>query len=468
MATKLNLTMTARQKAFVDAEKGVDCVLFGGSAGGGKSYAICLDALLYALKYAGSRQLILRRTLVELEMSILNPLRELLPLDLFKENVQSHTFKCKNGSIITCNYCDFGSVTRYQGSEFDRCYFDELCHFGEYEFKYLMSRVRGTKPFPRAIKCSANPGGIGHQWVKEYFIDIGEPNKVHEVITGYRQDGTPIVSRRLFLPSRLDDNVFLMQNDPDYRTRLELLNPIDRERLLYGNWDLVEGTYFEEFKRDVHVCEPFPIPKEWRKYRALDYGLDMLACVWVAVDSSRNCYVYKEVHESNLPISTAAEKVNAFTLEDEDIYLTLAPPDLWGRSQETGRCRADLFYEAGLTLTKSRNDREAGWLAIKELLKQDLNGEPRLHIFSNCTNLIKNLPALMRDTKKPSDAATEPHEITHICDALRYFSIYWTNPNPDAEAPRVRYSRSILEDYNRADEQTRKIIEKSMGGKPLW
>ena len=464
---EVNLEITPRQQAFIEAE--ATEVLFGGAAGGGKSYGQVVDALLYALKYPGSRQLVLRKTLVELEMSILNPMRELFPQDLCKENISTHTFKWKNGSIIYCGYLDKETdVYRYQGAEFDVVRFDELTHFEEFVYTYLLSRLRGTKPFPRFIKSSTNPTGKGRVWVKERFVDIGEPNKVHTVVTGYRTDGSPIISRRIFLPSFVDDNTFLMASDPDYKARLELLPESEKRGLLYGEWDFFEGQYFEEFKRDVHVCEPFPIPKEWRKYRALDYGLDMLTCVWVAVDSNRNCFVYKEVHESNLPISTAAEKVNSFTLEDEEIYLTLAPPDLWGRSQETGRCRADLFYESGLTLTKSRNDREAGWLAIKELLKQDLNGEPRLHIFSNCTNLIKNLPALMRDPKKPSDAATEPHEITHICDALRYFSIYWTNPNPDAEAPRVRYTRSILEDYNRADESTRKIIEKRMGGKPLW
>jgi hypothetical protein len=464
---EINLEITPKQEEFIDST--ATETLFGGAAGGGKSFVQVIDALLYALKYPKSKQIIFRNSYVELERSILRVMLEIYPRDFYKYNSTDHTFKFRNGSIIDCGYLENQSdVYKYQSAEYDVIRFDELTHFSEFIYTYMLSRLRGANNFPKYMKSSTNPTGAGRVWVKERFVDIGEPNKTHDIVIRTKADGTPVISRRIFIPSKVQDNVFLMEKDPDYLSRLELLPESEKRGLLYGEWDYFEGQYFEEFKRDVHVCEPFPIPKEWRKYRALDYGLDMLACVWVAVDSSRNCYVYKEVHESNLPISTAAEKVNAFTLEDEDIYLTLAPPDLWGRSQETGRCRADLFYEAGLTLTKSRNDREAGWLAIKELLKQDLNGEPRLHIFSNCTNLIKNLPALMRDTKKPSDAATEPHEITHICDALRYFSIYWTNPNPDAEAPRVRYSRSVLEDYNRADEQTRKIIEKSMGGKPLW
>lgn len=467
---KINLEITPKQQQFIDADKtGANEILYGGAAGGGKSYAICISAMLYALKYPGSRQLVLRKSLVELEMSILNPMRELFPISLVKENIQQHTFKWKNGSIIMCTYLDRPeSVTRLQGSEWDTIYFDECTHFGEFEYTYLLSRLRGTKPLPRTMRAATNPGGVGHMWVKERFIDIGEPNKVHEIVAGYRSDGSPIISKRLFIPSRIDDNVFLMQNDPDYKTRLEQLSPLERAYLLEGNWDITEGQYFEEFRREIHVCEPFEIPKEWRRYRAFDYGLDMLACLWIAVDSTRNVYVYKELHESNLPISVAAEKINDFTLEDEKIYLTLAPPDLWGRSQETGRSRADIFAESGLTLTKSKNDRVAGWLSIKELLRKDANGESKIHIFSNCKNLIKNLPALMRDEKNPSDAATEPHEITHICDALRYFSVYWFYPAKSPADARVKYPRSILEDWKNANSEQRIYIESKMGGKPLW
>ena len=97
-----------------------------------------------------------------------------------------------------------------------------------------------------------------------------------------------------------------------------------------------------------------------------------------------------------------------------------------------------------------------------------MNGDARLHIFNSCTNLIKNLPSLMRDEKKPSDAATEPHEITHICDALRYFSIYWVYPAHEKAADRIVYPNSIMEDYKRANAEQRLYIERKMGGKPKW
>jgi phage terminase large subunit len=259
-----------------------------------------------------------------------------------------------------------------------------------------------------------------------------------------------------------------MEKDPDYLARLENLPESERRGLLHGEWDFFEGQYFDEFKREIHTCTPFEIPPEWRRYVAFDYGLDMLAAYWIAVDNLHNCYVYRELCQSNLPISTAAQKILEYTPSNEKIYAFLAPPDLWGRSQETGKSKAILFGEAGLDLTKSNNDRESGWLAVKELLKQDANGNPRLHIFTNCKWLIKYLPELQRDEKKPTDCATEPHEITHSPDALRYFAIYWINPAPAAAEKRVHYRRDELEDYRNAKSQAeRDIIIKRKGGKPL-
>jgi hypothetical protein len=269
---------------------------------------------------------------------------------------------------------------------------------------------------------------------------------------------------RIFIPSLLDDNTFLMSSDPNYKARLEALPERDKKALLYGDWNIFDGQYFPEFDRTIHVSRPFEIPKEWRRYRAFDYGLDRLACYWIAIDSTRTVYVYKELCESDLPISTACERIKEMN-GDDDIYLTLAPPDMWSRSQETGRSKAALFDEYGVTVTKSNNDREAGWLAIKELLKVDANGHSRLVIFETCTELIKCLPALQIDPKKPTDCATEPHDITHAPDGLRYFAVYWTYPQDPAPPKKVKVRRDIYEDYVRASASEREYIEQLYGGK---
>jgi hypothetical protein len=131
---------------------------------------------------------------------------------------------------------------------------------------------------------------------------------------------------------------------------------------------------------------------------------------------------------------------------------------MWGRSQESGRTKADMFYEDGLTITKSSNDREAGWLSIKELLADGPDDKPKLLIFDTCTKLISDLPSLIRDEKRPTDCATEPHEITHVPDALRYFSIYWTSPSEPEKPKKVKYRADILEDYFNASEDEKKLI----------
>ncbi len=289
-------------------------------------------------------------------------------------------------------------------------------------YVYLISRCRGANSFPKGIKSSTNPGGVGHTWVKKRFISLGMPNTIHSV-----KSDTGSITTRLFIPARAQDNSFLMENDPEYLARLETLPEKEKRALLYGDWDIFEGQYFGEFNYDTHTCEPFQIPEHWRRYRAIDYGLDCFACLWIATDDIGGAYVYKELAESDLPISTAAAKAIELTNE-KMIYDTLAPPDLWNRSQETGRSKALLFDEAGFTLSKSNNDRETGWLAIRELLKLDKDGMPRLKIFKTCTRLIEDLPQLQHDAKKPTDCATEPHDITHVPDALRYFAIAWTHP----------------------------------------
>ena len=453
----VNIEISPRQHAFITAK--ATEVLFGGAAGGGKSYGQCVDALLYALKYPKSKQLILRRSFQELDKSIIRTVMGLYPRELFTYNSSSHTGRFKNGSIIDFGYLAAeNDVYQYQSAEYDVIRFDELTHFTETQYTYLISRIRGANDFPKQIKSSTNPGSVGHTWVKRRFIEPAPPNTVFK-----GKDGVS----KVFLPSKIDDNMFLMERDPDYKKRLLTLSEKDQKALLYGDWDIFEGQYFDEFRVEDHVIEPFPIPPEWRRYRAIDYGLDMLACVFVAVDSTRCAYVYKETGGSNLPIGIAAKQVISATERAEEIYCTLGPPDLWNRSQETGKSKALIFSESGLTLTKSNNDREAGWLSIKELLRKDANGEPRLKIFSNCRELIRCLPALIRDDKRPTDCSVDPHDITHFSDALRYFAIYHHRPGESEDnSPGREWTKDMWEDYNNAESESAREYILQKYGKP--
>ncbi len=453
---KLNLSVTEKQKKFIDSAESE--VLFGGAAGGGKSYGQMVDALLFALTHPASKQLVLRRTFAELEKSLIRTALALYPREIYTFNSSTHTGRFKNGSIIDFGYCaSENDVYQYQSAEYDIIRFDELTHFTEAQYIYLISRVRGANSYPKQIKSSTNPGGVGHSWVKARFIDAGAPNKS---FTG--ADGM----KRIFIPSLLDENRFLCEGDPDYRKRLLALPEREKKALLYGDWNIFEGQYFSEFSMDKHTVKPFEIPEGWRKWRTVDYGLDRLVCLWIALAPNGDAYVYRELCASDLPISASAKAIAERTPKGEDIYATLAPPDLWSRSQETGRSKAAIFSEYGVNFTKTSNDREAGWLAIKELLC-DTGSGARLKIFSSCEELIRTLPALTVDKQRPSDCSAEPHEITHAPDALRGFAIYYAIPKRESESiRRAAWTPDMWEDYFRANEEE-KIYIKRKYGEPL-
>ena len=449
---KIDLTVTRKQKFFIDSTESE--VLFGGAAGGGKSYGQAVDALLFALKYPGSKQLILRRTFAELDKSLIRTTLALYPKEIYSFNSSSHTGRFKNGSLIDFGYCAAeNDVYQYQSAEYDVIRFDELTHFTESQYVYLLSRVRGVDSYPKQVKSSTNPGGIGHGWVKARFVD---PSPYGKSFVG--NDGMS----RIFIPALLDDNKFLADGDPSYKERLLALPDREKKALLYGDWNIFEGQYFTEFDPKIHLQEPFEIPASWRKYRAIDYGLDRLACLWIAISPDGCCYVYREFCKSNLTISQAAEEIRSRTPKDEEIYATLAPPDLWHRSQESGKSKAILFSEFGLNFTKSGADRECGWLALKELLIGG-EGRQRIRFFKNCQEIIKCLPALTVDKLRPTDCSTEPHEITHAPDALRYFAIYFSRPAEQKLERRLVWTRDMWEDYLSADDSGRKYLKNKYG-----
>ena len=449
---KIHLTVTQKQKAFIDATESE--VLFGGAAGGGKSYGQMVDALLFALKYPGSKQLVLRRTFAELEKSLIRTSLALFPRDVYSFNASSHTGRFKNGSLIDFGYCAAeNDVYQYQSAEYDVIRFDELTHFTENQYVYLISRIRGANSFPKQIKSSTNPGGVGHGWVKRRFVD---PVSAETSFVG--DDGMT----RIFLPSLLRDNKFLAEGDPDYERRLLALPEREKKALLYGDWNIFEGQYFDEFNPKIHICAPFEIPASWRKFRTIDYGLDRLACLWIAISPDNISYVYREFCKSNLTISQAAEEICQRTPPQEDIYATLAPPDMWSRSQETGKSKAALFSEYGVNFTKTSNDRECGWLALKEMLLER-EGGGRLRIFSHCQEIIKCLPALLIDKLRPTDCATEPHEITHAPDALRGFAIFYARPAETIKRVLRPWSNDMWEDYYSADKAGREYLIKKYG-----
>lgn len=406
-------------------------MLYGGAAGGGKSHVQCQDAFEYAMKYPKSKQLFFRRTFPDLEKSVIRKTLELYPKELAKYNVSKHFWTFKNGSILDFGYLDHeNDVYQYQSAEYDVIRFDELTHFTETMYRYMFSRCRGATPFPKSVRSSTNPGGVGHTWVKKRFVDIGPPNIVYPF---YNKRGKLYTSRE-FIPSYVTDNIWLLQEDPEYLERLENLSEREYKQLRHGDWDTYDGQFFDEWNRELHVIKPFEIPGSWRRYFSMDYGLDMLAGYWIAVDEADNAYVYREIYQPNLVISAAAESIKAKQGDDIPEEL-VAPPDLWNRRQDTGKSVAEIFAEHGLLLRKVSNDRVQGWLDLKEWLKprptEFENGmfKPKLRIFENCTEIIRTLPSLVHSEHKYNDISDEIHEYTHGPDALRYWAASRPRPN---------------------------------------
>lgn len=391
---------------------------YGGARGGGKSWAIQRKAPLGAYNYPGIRILILRREYGDMENSIIEPMLKILAPGSYQYNKTDHVLTFVNGSYIRFgNMPGYGAAVegKYQGQEYDWLFIDEATQFLESEFRGLAAIVRGTNKIPKRVYLTCNPGGPGHFWVKRLFVDRQFKNRENP-------------SDYVFIPATVDDNKDLMEANPDYVRQLELLPEDIRRAHRYGDWNALAGVYFDEFTDGIHTCKPFPIKPNWQRYRAMDYGLDMFFCIWVAVDEMGRCYVYRQFMQSNLVVSDAARIQLELTRPDEGISFTIAPPDMWSRNRETGKTQAAIFAENGVGLVKADNNRKQGWYALKELFKIREDGRPGLIIFDTCGDLIECVKCLQHDKTDPNDVSKTPHELTHGPDALRYFAQTYVLP----------------------------------------
>ena len=393
-------------------ESRVKYVCFGGARGGGKSWCTQRKSVGGCLRYPGLRVLIIRRRYEDLENSVIEPILKLVDRQTAVFHATKRVLEFCNGSYIRFgNMESYDSAVsgKYQGQEYDWIFLEEATQFTEQEFRGLAACCRGANKIPKRVYMTANPGGIGHHWVKRLFI-----------LREFLPQENPADYR--FIKATVEDNIDLLDGSPDYINALELLPEDIRRAHRYGDWDALSGGYFPEFTRGTHVVRDFPVPAGWTRYRAFDYGLDLFACLWVAVDYNGRCYVYRELAERGLIVSQAAHAALAATGEKEQIQYTIAPPDMWSTQKDTGKTMAQIFLEQGMPLVKANNSRVQGWMALKELLKPMEDGGPGLVVFESCRGLIGDLMAIQHDEKNPSDCASHPHELTHRPDALRYFA----------------------------------------------
>jgi len=388
-------------------------VLYGGAAGGGKSYAMLIDPLRYAHRSA-HRALILRRSMPELR-ELIDKSRELYPRAFpgckYKEVEKLWSFP--SGAKVEFGFLERDAdVYRYQGQAYSWIGFDEITHLPtEFGWNYLASRLRTTDPeIETYMRCTANPGGVGATWVKKRYIDPHPPN---ETFTG------PDNLSRKFIPARLEDNPYLAY-DGRYEEMLKALPPTQRKQLLEGNWDVNEGAAFTEFDLDVHVITPFAIPISWDRVKGIDYGYaSESACIWATVDpTDGTLIVYRELYRKGLTGVDLGAIITQMELEDPYSVQGVLDTAAWAKTGTTGPTVGESLVRAGHKLRPADKNRIQGKIQIHEYLKVQQSGRPRLQILNTCPNLIRELQSIPLDKINPEDVNT--HAPDHAYDALRY------------------------------------------------
>ena len=434
--------------------------LYGGAAGGGKSDALVIEATRQ-VQIPYYKALIIRKTYPQLTELIEKSQRYYsVAFPKAKYNESKHTWTFPSGAKIV-----FGSMQHpkdkqnYQGKAYDFVAFDELTHFTYEEYVYLKSRNRANGPGTRCyIRSTANPGGVGHGWVKERFITAGKPMEtLWEKVQVNHPDGKVETKweSRVFVPSSVFDNKILLENDPNYLTRLASMPEAEKNALLYGDWDSFSGQYFAEWRdspdiklcnaagispedalkqrRFTHVIEPFDIPRYWTIMRSYDFGYNKpFSLQYWACDPDGVLYNFLEVYgctqTPNEGIKWTPEEQFAYFAELErthpwlkgrKIVDSVADPSIWDASR--GVSTAELASRCGIYFTPGDNERIAGWLMMRYYLQFDQNGYPRMYFFTNCKAARRTIPLMLYSESKPEDLDSDLED--HACDSIRYMAM---------------------------------------------
>ena len=438
--------------------------LYGGAAGGGKSDYLLAEALrqVHIPHYMG---ILFRKTYPQLS-ELIDRSRWMYQraFPKAKYNGTDHVWTFPSGAKIY-----FGNLNRpadktnYQGKRYDFIGFDEVTHFTWEEYSYLYSRNRPSGPGTRVYRrATGNPGGIGHGWVKQYFVRAGQPMKpitTELEVIGPGRKLIKLYRKKIFVPSMVFDNQELLKNDPNYLANLAMLDEQDRKALLYGDWDSFSGQVFMEWKDDpdgydnqkfTHVINDFDIPKTWKIYRGFDFGYARPFSVgWHAVDHDGRMYRIREWYgctkTPNTGIKLTPQQIAKGILEIErsepnikghDI-IGIADPSIFDRSR--GESIGEMMEKCGVYFREADNTRLAGKMQFHYRLAFDEEGVPMLYVFRSCKDFIRTIPALVYDETKVEDIDTDQED--HIYDECRYVMMeHPLNPRRNVlQTPDIRY-----------------------------
>lgn len=461
------------QEAFVKCP--VFEVVYGGARGGGKTDACLGDWALHAKRYGqDAKGLFLRRTQVALLPTIERAKRLFRPLGaVWKE--QDKRFVWPNGATLYFRYLDKDSdADNYQGHDYTRVYVEELTQFADpAPLDKIKATLRSGAGVPTGFRASCNPGGPGHTWVKQRYIDQGAWQIVKSTfINPFTNEE---VSRsRVFIPAKLSDNPRLLHNDPGYVANLFMSGSKALvQAWLQGDWDVIEGAFFDCWDNGKHVIQPFAIPADWTRFRSFDWGSAAPFSVgWWAIAQDdfmgipRGALVrYREWYGSSAPgkgLKLTTEQVAAGILErdeDDKIDYSVADPAIF--AEDGGPSRSEVFGRQKVWFQRADNKRVGsngamgGWDEMRQRLvgttvgadgKPNPNGRPMLFVFETCRAFIRTVPALPHDSRKPEDIDTSAED--HVADEARYacMSRPWVRPSP-TETPSQRSGYKAATDH---------------------
>lgn len=428
--------------------------LFGGSKGGGKS-----DCLLQE----GTRQIhkgnykakIFRRTYPELQDLIDRSHQRFYGWASW--NGEKRRWTWPSGATLGFYHCQHErDKYNHQGQETHYLAFDQLEQFTFSQYMFLMSQIRTSDPTIRCyIRGSANPGGVGHAWVKERFIDKLNPNGLirwfirEKLASGDEIDvetypHAPFAVSRAYVFSRVYDNQKLLSADPSYLHRLMMLPETDRKALLEGDWDAFVGQYFREWRREVHII-PYHAYKaaiaglNIKRFISLDYGFAAPASIgWYALLPDSKLIRYRELYVERHTYKMLGERIREMSKEDgrlEKIDYLVADPAIWGDKKHhdfepkdgiaRGESGFDVLSKAlrGLCpVMRGDNRRLVGWNKVRAHLAvyKDQHDQlaSRFYVTDNCHNFKRTIPGLIHDEIDPEDVDTKGED--HAADEFRY------------------------------------------------